>query len=64
MKGSKRLISAALLCAMLLSLLTLGGCMSRRERRIRDDLNADGAVVAAVLIRVDRSYIEDRKSVV
>ncbi|MBQ9557713.1 MAG: hypothetical protein IJU94_03810 [Clostridia bacterium] len=58
MKGPKRSISAALLCAVLLSLLTLGGCMSRRERRIRDDLNADGAVITAVVLRVDRGYIE------
>ena len=58
MKGPKRLISAALLCAMTLSLLMLGGCMSGRERRIRDDLNADGAVADAVLAWVDRGYIE------
>lgn len=57
MKVMKRHISVILLCAMALSLLALGGCMSKRERKIRDDLNADGRVVSAVFERVDRSYI-------
>ena len=58
MKNTKRLVSALLLCALLLSTLALGGCMSKRERRIRDDLNADGTVVSAVLTAIDRSYID------
>ncbi|MBQ6553258.1 MAG: hypothetical protein IJL83_06570 [Clostridia bacterium] len=57
MKVMKRHISVILLCAITLSLLALSGCMSKRERRIRDDLNADGRVVSAVFEWVDRSYI-------
>lgn len=57
MKAMKRHISVILLCAITLSLLALSGCMSKRERRIRDDLNADGRVVSAVFEWVDRSYI-------
>lgn len=58
MKNTKKHISALLLCALLLSTLALGGCMSKRERRIRDDLNADGTVVSAVLASVNRDYID------
>lgn len=58
MKNTKKLISALLLCALLLSTLALGGCMSKRERRIRDDLNADGRVVSAVQASVNSDYIE------
>ena len=58
MKNTKKLISALLLCALLLSTLALGGCMSKRERRIRDDLNADGTLVSAVQASVNSDYIE------
>ena len=58
MKRTKRSISTVLLCTMLLSLFALGGCMSSRERRICDDLNADGTVVSAVIASVNRDYID------
>ena len=58
MKAMKRPISAVLLCALVLSCCCmLGGCMSKREKRIMEDLNADGSVVSAVLAWIDRSYI-------
>ena len=59
MKSMKRTVSALLLCAMMLSCCCLlGGCMSKREKRIRDDMNVDGRVLSAVMGAIDRTYID------
>ena len=59
MKNMKRTVSALLLCAMMLSCCCLlSGCMSKREKKIRDDLNADGRVLSAVMGAIDHTYIE------
>ena len=59
MKLTKRPISVVLLCALVLSCCCmLGGCMSKREKRIMEDLNNEGSIVAAVLEWVNRDYID------
>ena len=59
MKSYKRIVSALLLCAMMLSCCCLlGGCMSKREKRIMEDLNVDGSVPSAVMAAISRDYIE------
>ena len=59
MKMLKKPVSALLLCAMILSCCCLlGGCMSKREKRIMEDLNADGSVQSAITAAISRDYIE------
>lgn len=59
MKSMKRSVSALLLCAMILSCCCLlGGCMSKREKRITEDLNADGSVQSALTVGINKDYIE------
>lgn len=58
MKALKKPVSALLLCALILSCcVMLGGCMSKREKRIMEDLNFDGSVPNAVLAWINRDYI-------
>ena len=59
MKAVKKPVSALLLCALILSCcVMLGGCMSKREKRIVEDLNTDGSMSSAITAAISRDYIE------
>lgn len=54
----KRAVSIMLLCALTFSLFLLGGCMSRRERAIRDALADSIGIIGLAAEIVDDAYIQ------